>query len=303
MRRSFINIVLLLLPLFAQAESLFEMGLHGGIAGLDGQTVYVNSQVGFHGGGHVYYNYLSPRVIGLRTGLTIDCHNAALGRTDYEDAYSTIDVEDQQMDVAYSIGTLREQYSTWSVGIPLQLAFAKNSFLFLVGAKAVFPLACSWKQTVKNAALSVYYPAYDNRVEESYPLAASRDFDMSNSGKMTMPKVQWWLSMELNYSFAINNWARNYRSYILVGAYFDYCFTKNTSGISSSQSLIMLSDTRDGFPLQRLLTTVAEGQRQGRKLVKDYGLYDVGIKISYAISPFDPHREAKRACHCLPSKF
>jgi len=298
MRRSFVNIVLLLVPLLMHAESLFEMGLHGGVAGWSAQPVYVNTQVGFHGGGHVYYNFLSSRVIGVRTGLTIDIHNAGLGKIDYEDGYSTIDVDNEQMDIAYTIGNLRERYSTLSVGIPLQLAFAKNSFLFLVGAKAVFPLSTTWKQTVDHAALSVYYPAYDNRVEESYPLAASRDFSMSNSGKLTMPKVQWWLAMELNYTFPLNNWARNYRSYIMIGAYFDYCFTKYTPAASTAESLIMLSDTRDGFPLQRLLTPVAEGQRQGRKLVKDYGMYDVGIKISYAIAPYDPHRGVFRSCHC-----
>ncbi|MBQ2608701.1 MAG: hypothetical protein II588_05745 [Paludibacteraceae bacterium] len=299
MRRSFVNIVLLLLPLFVQAESLFEMGLHGGIAGWSAQPVYINTQIGGNGGAHLYYNFLSSRVIGLRTGLTIDVYNTGLGKTDYEDTYSTLDVDNEQMDISYTIGQLRERQTMWSVGVPLQLAFAKNRFLFLAGAKAVFPLGTKWKQTVEHAALSVYYPKYDNTIYESYPLAASRDFSMSNSGKLTLPKVQWWLSLELNYTFPLNTWARRYRSYILVGAYFDYCFTKYTASSSNNESLIMLTDTRDGFPLQRILTPVMEANRQGRALFKDGTLYDVGIKISYAISPYDPHSQAKRGCHCL----
>ena len=291
--------ILLFLPLTLHAESLFEMGLHGGVAGWNAQPVYVNTQIGWNGGFHLYYNYLSPRVIGLRTGLTIDRHQAGFGKTNYQDSYSTIDVENEKMDISYTIGQLSEKQTIWSVGIPMQVAFAKKHFLFLIGAKAMFPIGNNWHQSVQHAALSVYYPAYDNRVEESFPLAASRDFEMQNNGKMTLPKVQWWLSAELNYAFELNNWARNYRSYLIVGAYFDYCFTTLTPPHSSAESLIMLTDTRDGFPLQRVLTPVAEGNRQGRKLVKDGKLFDVGLKISYAISPYDPHKAAFKACNCL----
>ena len=66
-----------------------------------------------------------------------------------------------------------------------------------------------------------------------------------------------------------------------------------------AESLIMLTDTRDGFPLQRVLTPVLEANRQGRKLVTDCSLFDVGIKISYAISPYDAHEKAKKSCNCL----
>ena len=285
MRRLILSIVLFL-PLIAKAEHLFEMGVHGGIAGLSSQPVYVHSQIGIHGGAQLYYNYLSPYVIGFRTGITFDGHNAGFERKNYEDHYSTIDVENEQIDVDYTIGKLSEYYTTWSVGVPLQLAFYMKNILFLAGGKAVFPVTTSWKQTVRNAALSVYYPTYDNRVYESYPLAASRNFDMFQDGKINLPKVQWWLSAELSYTFPLNNKSRRLRSYIVVGAYFDYCLSKHTPDPINNASLIMLTDTRDGFSLQRILTPILEANRQGRKLVNDYTLFDAGIKISYAISPY-----------------
>lgn len=297
MRRFFLYI-LLFLPLMAHAEHLFEMGVHGGIAGWSSKPVYVHSQVGFNGGVQLYYNYLSPYVIGFRTGLTIDAHNAGFGKVDYTDHYATIDVENQQMEIDYTIGKLSERYTSYSVGIPLQLAFSKNNFLCFVGAKAVFPIATSWSQTVHNAALSVNYPAYDNRVYESFPLAASRQFDMAQEGKIQLPKVQWWASVELSYKIPLNNWSRSYRSYIVVGAYFDYCFTKYTPSQSDAISLIMLSDTRDGFPLQRILTPIMEANRQGDKLVNRCALFDAGIKISYAIAPYNPSRRQSYPCRC-----
>lgn len=298
MRRAILYI-LLLFPLWAHAEHLFEMGVHGGIAGMSSQPVYVKKQVGFNGGAQLYYNYLSLYVIGFRTGLTLDCHNAGFGKTNYEDHYSTIDVENQQMDIDYTIGNLSERYTTWSVGVPLQLALSKKNILFLAGAKAVFPLTANWNQTLKNASLSVYYPDYDNRVYESYPLAASRNFEMNQNGKINLPKVQWWLSMELSYIIPLNTWSNRSHSYLIVGAYFDYCFSKYTPSQSDAISLLMLTDTRDGFPLQRLLTPVMEANRQGRKLVQDGALFDVGIKISYALAPYNPHRRSSHSCNCL----
>ena len=299
MKRIYLILSLFFIPFSLRAEHLFEAGVHGGIAGWNAQSHYVNPRVGFHGGAQIYYTYLSPRVIGLRTGVTFDSHHPGFGKMNYEDHYSTIDVENLQMDIDYTIGNLYEKYSIWSVGVPVQLAFTKKRFTFYAGAKAVFPLSGQWKQTADKAALSVYYPYYDNRIYESYPLSASRDFKQENEGKMTLPKVQWWLAIELNYTIPLNTWATRFRSYIMVGAYFDYCFSKHTPSRSMAESLIMLTDTRDGFPLQRVLTPVLEANRQGRKLVTDCSLYDVGIKISYAISPYDAHSTARKSCNCL----
>ena len=147
-------------------------------------------------------------------------------------------------------------------GIPLQLAWSYDQFVLFTGAKAVFPLSCRWQQRVDNAALSVYYPKYDNRIEDSYPLAASRDFSMTDAGKMAQPKVQWWLSLELNYTIPLQLLSRKCMANIMVGLYFDYCLSNLTPEHSDARSMIMLTDTRDGFPLQRLLTPVINSNRQ-----------------------------------------
>ena len=299
MRRLMLSIVLLL-PLMAHAEHLFEIGVHGGVAGWSSQPVYVQSQLGVNGGAQLYYNYLSPYVIGFRIGLSCDYHQAGFGKINYEDHYSTIDVENQQMEVDYLIGNLSERYTTWSIGVPVQLAFSAKNVLFLAGIKAAFPLANSWKQSAENAALSVFCPAYDNRVYEAYPLAASRNFAMYNEGRLALPKVLWWATAELSYKIPINKNSRTHNSYIVVGVYGDYCLSKYTPARSDAVSMIMLTDTRDGFPLQRILMPVMEANRQGQKLVSQMALFDVGIKISYAISPYDASSPPKTTpCRCL----
>ena len=298
MRRGLI-IGLLWFPLLAYAENVFEIGVHGGIAGWKAQNNYVSSQIGMHAGAHLYYSYLSSQVFGVRVGVTVDQHQPGFGKTNYEDTYSTMDVDNQQMDISYTIGLLNERYTIWSVGIPIQLVLSFRNLTVLVGPKAVFPFTNTFRQTVEHAELSVYYPDYDNRIEESYPLAASRDFSMTNSGQLTLPTVQWWLAAELNYAIPINKWATNFRSYIVVGAYFDYCVSRYSPANSQAESILMLSDTHDGFPLQRLLTPVIHANRQGSELVQGCKLFDAGIKISFAIAPYDPHSTAKRACNCL----
>lgn len=297
MRRALMYIVLLF-PFTVQAEHLFEVGVHSGAAGWSSQPVYVQPQMGFNGGAQLYYNYLSPYVIGIRTGLTFECHTAGFGKLNYEDHYSTIDVENQQMDIDYTIGRLCELYMIWSVGVPAQLAISKKNVLLLAGAKAVFPINTTWQQTVEHASLSVYYPTYDNRVYESYPLAASRDFEMRQDGKLQLPKVQWWLTAELSYKILVRKKAYRYHSYLVVGAYADYCLTGYKPAQSDAESMLMLTDTRNGFPLQRILTPVMEANRQGDKLIRQCSLFDVGVKISYAIAPYSlSHRSYP--CRCL----
>ena len=298
MSRNRCIIGLLLLPLCVYGESLFEAGLHGGLAGWTAQPVYVNRSVGLHAGAQLYYSYLSPSVFGFRTGVTLDRHAAYFCKQNYEDGYSTVDAEDDQMDIDYTIGSLWEQHSMWSVGVPVQLALTYRRFTLYAGPKVVFPFAGKWKQEIKQAALSVYYPDYDNRVYDSYPLAASSNFEQNNNGSTALPKVQWWLAAELNYALPLNTWATHYRSYLMVGVYFDYCLTRVVPARSEAECLIMLTDTRDGLPLQRLYTSVAEGQRQGRKMVNNCAMFDVGIKLSYAISPFDAHKAARKSCNC-----
>ena len=297
MKRRIVVIILMCLPWIANAKHVVEVGVHGGLSGWSAQTVYVQPQIGFQGGAQLLYAYHSPYVLGFRTGLTFDSHNAAFGRLNYEDGYTTIDVENRPMQVDYSIGNLRETHSFLSVGVPLQLALSYRLYSLFAGVKAAFPLSGSWYETAENAALSVYYPDQNNRVYESYPLAASRNFQLTNSGKFTMPTVQWWLSLEFNYAIRLNAANARIRSYIIVGAYADYCLTK-TKSESGAESLIMLTDTRDGFPLQRIFTPVHAANRQGQKLVGDRTLFDVGIKLSYALSPYDTPRVSLRNCRC-----
>lgn len=299
MKNRLFLIGLIVLPMMVRAQHNLELGLRGGVAGWSSGTNYVAGTPGLHAGIEAAYTFRSPYVVGFRIGLTADRHACGFGKAGYEDSYQTIDVENEVMQVDYTIGQLNEQYTIWSVGIPLQLVFAWEQVRLALGPKVVCPLSCTWSEHVRNAELSVYYPLYDNRVYEAYPLAASRNFSMDNDGTLQLPKVQVWGALEGCYTIPLDNDSRKFSSSIVVGVYVDYCFTRYTPDRSDAISLIMLTDTRDGFPLQRVLTPVMIANRQGRPLVANCALFDAGIKIAYAFSSSTSSRRTSQSCHCF----
>lgn len=297
MRKNRVILILLLFPIMVHAEHLFEAGLRAGMAGYRAQCTYVAPLPDLHAGVVISYSYHSPQVIGLRIGATIDRHQAGFGKTDYTDTYTTIDVENEPLQVDYTLGSLREMYTTWSVGVPLQLALSWNGLNAYIGPKVVLPLQRSWTENVNNAALSVYYPNRDNRIEESFPLAASRSFQESQRGQNNVQAIQWWLSAELCYDIPVHT-AWRYKSYISIGVYADFSLSRETDPASDRSSLLMLSDTREGFPLHRLLNTLVTSSRQGERLVANRSLFDVGLKISYRIAPYSPLKRNQNVCRC-----
>ena len=288
----------LFVPLMVMAQHSFEIGVRGGVAAWSSQTHYVSALPHMHAGLEIAYSDHSPQVIGFRTAITLDRHQTAFGKKNYIDTYQTIDVDNQLMQIDYSIGNLKETYAFWSVGVPVQLSFTWEQFSMALGPKFVFPLAATWHETVNHAALSVYYPDFDNRVYESIPLAASQDFRMEEKGKLTMPKIQYWLASELTYAIPLNTYSRNSHSFLTVGVYVDYCFSGMSIVPNDAESLIMLTDTRDGVPLQRILSPVLSSSRQKETLVSHATLLGVGIKIAYTISPYNPFSRKAHTCHC-----
>ena len=298
MKRRLLLIGFLSAVLCLQAQHTFELGLHGGLAGLNSQHTYLSMKPRANVGLHAAYGYYSQHVIGFRIGVTANMHRAGWGKTDYSDSYTTTDIDNQTMQIDYTIGSLSEMLTSWSVGIPAQIAFKWKQVGIYLGPKVVFPLSCSWREKVNDAALSVYYPDYDNRVYESYPLAASRSFAMDNSGKSSLSKIQWWLAGEISYDIPFRTYSKT-KSGLTVGIYFDYCFSRTDNNPSNPQSsLIMLTDTRDGFPLSRILSPVLSSQRQGKTLVSNYKMFDVGIKLSYTISPYNSRARRNYPCRC-----
>lgn len=293
---------ILLLPMLMHAEHLIEAGAKFGLSGYDAQCTYVTPKSDIHAGLMLSYAYHSPFVAAFRAGVTAERHQVGFSKSNYTDSYTVTDVEGDPMQVDYTIGRLREDYTTWSIGFPLQVGVSYKHVNVYVGPKIVIPFSVSWKETAENASLSVYYPLQDNRVYESYPLAASRSFNEYQSGVHGNPVVQCWLSAELSYDIVLFT-SRRYRSYLSIGIYADYSFTREKDAASDFISLLMLSDTRDGFPLHRMMVPVVSAFRQGERLVSSRKPFDVGIKVSYRLAPYDSTKKNAEFCRCIDAAF
>jgi hypothetical protein len=290
----------MLLPLTAIAQQVFEVGVRGGVAGYNAQCTYVKSAPNLHTGLLLSYSYHSPYVIGIRAGVAIDRHKAGFSKASYTDTYTVIDKETDKMQIDYTIGRLREDYTTWSVGIPMQIAFSWDKFHLYLGTTMVFPFSSTWQQKADEAALSVYYEKQDNRVYESYPLAASRSFSEKQDGTKSTQKMQWWFSAEFCYDIQIYT-SRRYTTYLSLGIYADYSFAKESDPQSDRISMLMLTDTRDSFPLHRILTPVVSANRQNKRLVSNRIPFDVGIKVALRITPNKSLKRNFNNCLCINS--
>ena len=291
-------VILLMLTCYANAEQLVEVALRGGVAGVGGKHEYVEAKPGANVALHAAYLWHSRKIIGVRLGAGFEVHTSSLAKSDYQDIYYVKDAMGDQMQIGYNIGSLRETYTTLSASFPIQLAFSfgKGVRLYL-GPKLAIPLSTTYTTKADDASLSVYYPAYNNRIEESTVLGASRSFSMEEKGNVEHNPIQWFISAELCYDLLLKT-TRNHKSYLSVGIYFDYTINKEPVADITTQSLLMLSDTREGLPLQRRLSPVWAARRGSQALVERRNPFDVGIKVAYRWAPYNPYRRNARVCHC-----
>lgn len=295
-----IIIVLLVCPVLLHARSYLDVAGRIGIGGLLYDCTYGGLQPGYHAALDVGYLYKSPFWITVRAGASIEAASSIYQRIDYQDKYSTIDVENQEMQVQYAIGRLRERHQAFKVSVPVQIGFYIDKFTFLVGPRFSMPLSATWKETASDASLAVYYPVLDNLVEESYPLAASKSFEMENKGELKLPKWQCSISAELTYEFRVSSDFSKMESYITVGMYFDMgLIHAQTEPNPDYYGILHLTDTRDGLPLSRVMTPVLEAWWEKVPLVTGFRSFDVGFKVAYRLTSLPTvYQPRKHGCHC-----
>lgn len=287
-------IIVLLSPCLIHAQSFLDLGLRGGLSGMMYDCEYGGNTPGYHVAFDMGYLYKSPYWFTLRVGASIETATSYYRQKGYEDQYTTTDRDGDEMLIQYSLGMLREQHQTYSVSFPIQIGFSIQQFTFLVGPRFTLPLNGLWKESISAGSLSVYFPKYDNLVEDAYPLAASRSFEMDNSGKMTLPQWQCVITGELTYDIAIGSAFREGKSFLCVGAYFDVgLIPAETSPIKEHYGVVYLTDV----PVTRILTSVLQAWYNDRPLISKFSNYDVGIKVAYRFT-FSQRHKKRRGCNC-----
>lgn len=298
MRKLFVIVCILVTP-WLYGRSYLDVGARIGLGGFAYDCNYGGTMPGYHAAFDIGYLYKSPYWIAFRVGATIEAGSSSYRKADYEDAYTTTDVEGEEMKVQYSIGVLRERHSGYAVSFPVQLGFHIDHFTFLIGPRFTLPLGATWKETVTDASLAVYYPKYDNLIEESYPLAASKSFSMEQSGDLVIPKWDCSLTGELMYDFLVHSQYGKAESFVSVGVYFDAGLMKAPTYPDQEQwGVLHLTDTRDGFPLTRVLNPVLSAWHEQAPLVTKFSSFAVGFKVAYHLTSAPRQRRTHKGCNC-----
>lgn len=300
MKRHLLIVCLCLAPCaMLHARHYFELGARIGLGGLVYDCNYGHTSPGYHASFDLGWLYRSPYWFAIRAGASIEAASSVYKKAGYQDQYATIDVENMLMEVRYDIGRLRETHRYYAVSFPLQIGITRRGFTGLIGPRFSVPFGGTWHETVSNAALAVYYPRYNNLVEESYPLAASRDFDMKAEGNLSLPKWRCSLSGELTYDFLLSSQYGKTDAYLSVGLYFDvWLITAPTTLNNDRWGILHLTDTRDGFPLSRIMTPVLEAWREEAPLVNSLRAFDVGIKAAVHLTAAPKQKHLHPGCNC-----
>ena len=311
-----------MIPAAMRAEHAFDIGIRGGIANWNAQKIDISSLSQYavvrmvnevqtlpnlHAGAEL--SYLSPYYIGFRVGVTADRHACAFANQNHIDGYAIPMGNGEDRRFSYSIQTLREDYTFWSVGIPLQAVIHGKGVRFSAGPKVVFPLQSSWVEKAQETTVYMTDPPLTDIPQAHFDL-------LQRNGTDALPKVQWWLAGELTYTFVLHN-AERYYGGLTIGAYFDYCFTPHKYDGYGPPLLQVLSPDAGLREDNLRMTSILEATWQGKPFVERSTLYDAGIKIAYTIvvrekghdnERYGIHRGTRKKyntgissdCNCMP---
>ena len=122
---------------------------------------------------------------------------------------------------------------------------------------------------------------------------------MENKGDLPLPKWQCSLAGELTYDFLIASQYGKAESFISVGVYFDAGLTSApTYPDADRHGILYLTDTRDGFPLSRIMTPVLQAWREETPLVAKFGNFAVGFKVAYRLTSAPRQKRTVHGCNC-----
>lgn len=250
------NVIKLALPLLmlalsgaAVAQHRFEAAVRGGAAMLlyqSNQDVNGKMSPSYNLGVDLLYNYTSPNIWGIRTGVALDLSQSVFSMRNFADYYSCTDYSTAgtpwpgqggtKTDVYYRFGQVSETHNMIYASVPVQLGLHFGDFAIFVGPKVAVPLSTTFKQTLTNGECNVQYPIFgpDNGVvvdgyHDVYnggPNAALQDSkalakvsgDIENTmGLRKFRDVNVMLSVDIDYYIPLSK-----KSSLGVGVYCDY---------------------------------------------------------------------------------
>ncbi len=249
------------------------------ISGNAGVTSFVGNPTqgyfapSYNAGLGFYYIMRSMKAhVGLRTGLSAQTSENRFMADNYTDTYATEDLNNNPMDVTYTLRTVDEKINQVYFTIPLQFSAFGNNFNFHIGPQISIPLFDYTRQNIYNGTLSCSThpndPNYSSGMIERQELTVKND--------KVLPKVWIMLASEISYDVVFaERFALNF------GIYADYALNSFSVETSNQPSLLTLQETQTGSGvLTRTTTSALRAQYKNQPLIDKFGYFSAGLKIA-----------------------
>lgn len=299
-QRIYILTLLLSLSLVASARSMFDIAARGGVSGLIYTSDYGQMVPRENIGIDLCYNYISVYHVGLRAGIGFDYSESMFRARDFSDSYTAVDVERDVMKVDYTMGSWQETHKQVYASALVQFAMDFYGWRLFVGPRLMIPVSMQYSESAQRADIHVSYPRYSSVVDNEIMNTGIKDQPLQ-SGKMSNKPAVWGLAaIETGYAIPI---AKNQTLY--VGAYANIAMNSSRTTSGYNISALQLSDTKDGLPLERLLSQATEANHHsdGRPVITEMRYWDAGVKLAWQIYWGNKRKHYNRKCNCLEEDY
>lgn len=223
---------------------------------------------------HYWSRNKGKSAVGIMTGLSAGYVQTQQRCLHYKDEFI---LATDEGDVPYCISadTINERISQIQLEVPIMLSLVTSKGLFLnVGPKFILPVYTSFNQTIDNPIISAYRPELNGKPITNEVIMGKLTKEQCNmTGSWGNEfKLAVALGLELGYEFRLKNGHS-----LDLGLYLDYTlYSMYQDQGNSSVISITTPPSATGCAVVEVLPLT-------QAYAKKYGLFDLGLKLSYNI--------------------
>lgn len=283
------------LPLLVdESHSHIGISLTGGMSNLLSDSEFGKTKGSFTPGIMVDYYYFFNQCWGARIGLGLTyshCKYTTDGA--FRDSSNYVDFEGDHVGLGYRVGSIKEDFTSLLLEVPLMAAYDYNDWIFAAGFKFGFPLNIKYEQKMDDVDITAYYN-FSDPIYSSKALGAMQNKTIESDGKFTEKPVYVMVGANIGRKFRIND-------YLDFGAsaYIDYSLNSLKMRTNKEQAtgdyLIkneeltsenILARPNPGAQTYTSSTLCSQRIHDGKKIVNSVNYIDFGIKLSIYFSSY-----------------
>ena len=260
----------------------FHLG--GGYGGMRFRDDFVDYSM--KGGGQIgaRYSLFLNKYFGFRTGLDFSFSTSNAHADYFEDYYTKIDEENDELRYDYSIDEVDEKYRLYLFQLPVQMVGKFGNFTTGLGLKFAIPVL-AYDQTLSGITNTGYYPAYDVLVDDSWVIAAGYYKNLASEHSYTRCQVIFIATADVEYDIKLND-----KLSLGIGAYFDYSTSplsargRHITDAASAGEALLSTTNKVPVQFEGKSMVSAMKENESNEVVYDIRYFSAGLKVSLNIN-------------------